>query len=198
MKVVFATHNQHKLEEVQAVFDDKLFSLCSLAEWSNIPPEETASTFVENALIKARYAAQLTGLPALADDSGILIDALGGAPGLYSSRVAGPDATAAENRQALLNILRQKGIHSSRAKFYCVMVMIQEPGDPQPIIGEGVWHGEVKADEKGQHGFGYDPMFFVPKYGCMAAELAPEVKLHESHRYLALQNLIQSFKESKK
>ena len=146
-------------------------------------------SFVENALLKARHAARATGLPAVADDSGICVDALDGAPGLYSARYAGGHGDAAANNAKLLEALRDVPDAQRTARFYCVVVLLRHAEDPQPLIAEGAWEGRILHAPRGGHGFGYDPLFLDPGTGLSAAELAPEVKNRISHRGRALETL---------
>ncbi|ASR45057.1 non-canonical purine NTP pyrophosphatase, RdgB/HAM1 family [Xanthomonas citri pv. mangiferaeindicae] len=152
---------------------------------------ETGTTFVENALIKARHASATTGLPALADDSGLIVDALGGAPGLYSARYAGTPTDDAANNAKLLEALRDVPEDRRTARFYAVIVVLRHADDPQPLIAEGAWEGRILESPCGQHGFGYNPVFLDPEHGLTAAEMAPELKNRLSHRARALQALRQ-------
>jgi XTP/dITP diphosphohydrolase len=153
--------------------------------------EETASTFVENALLKARHAARATGLPALGDDSGLCVDALHGAPGLYSARYGGVHGDAARNIARLLEEMRDIPGQARGARFYCVLVLLRGVDDPQPLIAEGSWEGRILERPRGDRGFGYDPVFFDPDNACSAAELDPVVKNVISHRGRALAALKQ-------
>ncbi len=190
MKVVFASGNAGKVREV----GDMLAPL----EWTVIPQtalfdaeaEETGLTFVENALIKARFACAHTGLPAIGDDSGLEVAALGGAPGIYSSRFAGPDATDSSNIDKLLEALAGVPAGARQASFYCAMVFLRHAEDPTPIIALGRWNGEILEAPRGQGGFGYDPVFYVPSEGCSAAELPAARKHQLSHRAQALHSLV--------
>jgi XTP/dITP diphosphohydrolase len=156
--------------------------------------EETGLTFVENAILKARNAARHTGLPALADDSGIEVDALNGAPGIYSARYAGPGATDEENLLKLLAAL--EGLPEDRrgARFQCVIAYLRHAEDPTPLICQGTWEGRILAAPRGANGFGYDPVFFVPEEGVSSAELAPEIKNRLSHRGQALRRLLEGLR----
>ncbi len=178
--VVLASHNKGKLAELHSLFADIGRELIALPDRSAIAPEETASTFVENALIKARHAAELTGLPALADDSGLCVHALAGAPGVRSARYAGTHASDAENNAALLRAMAD--VTDRRAYFFCVLVYLREPQDPEPLIAAGRWPGEILNAARGEHGFGYDPLFFDPTQHFTSAEMAREVKNRLSHR----------------
>jgi XTP/dITP diphosphohydrolase len=176
--LLLATHNDGKVREFARLLPG--FTLTGARALQLDAPEETGQTFIENALIKARAGAQASGLPTLADDSGLIVPSLGGAPGVYSSRYAGPEATDQENWQALLKAL--EGNPDRRAAFYCVLVLLSHPEDPCPRIAEGLWAGEIALAPEGEGGFGYDPVFWVPSHGCTAARLAPEEKAAQSHR----------------
>lgn len=176
--LLLATHNDGKVQEFARLLPD--FALTGARALQLDAPEETGQTFIENALIKARAGAQASGLPALADDSGLIVPRLGGAPGVYSSRYAGPEATDQDNWQALLKALEGPG--DRRAAFYCVLVLMSHPDDPCPRIAEGLWAGEIALAPEGEGGFGYDPVFWVPSHGRTAARLAPEEKAAQSHR----------------
>ncbi len=178
--VVLASHNAGKLAELHSLFAGINRELIALPDRSAIAPQETAATFVENALIKARHAAELTGLAALADDSGLCVHALSGAPGVRSARYAGEHASDAENNLALLRAMAD--VTDRRAYFFCVLVYLREPRDPEPLIAAGRWPGEILHAPRGEHGFGYDPLFFDPAQRCTSAEMAREVKNKLSHR----------------
>ena len=188
-KLVVASGNRGKLAELRRLLGDTGIECISQGELGVDDVEETASTFVENALLKARHAARLTGLPALADDSGLCVDALGGAPGLRSARYAGEGADAQANTAKLLSALEHLPEAQRTARFYCVLVLLRHADDPQPLIAEGEWHGRILRAATGAGGFGYDPVFFDPDRGVSAAELAPEVKNRISHRGRALSAL---------
>jgi len=186
MRFVLASANRHKADEISG----RLPAQVELALQSDLgvsSPPEPASTFVENALIKARYACEATGLPAIADDSGLCVAALDGAPGIVSARYAGEGATDAENIDRLLQELA--GEQHRAAFFYCALVCLRTPGDPAPIITEGQWWGEIAEQASGAHGFGYDPVFFLPELGKTAAELTTDEKHAISHRGQALKQL---------
>ena len=178
--VVLASHNKGKLAELHSLFAGMNRELIALPDRTAVAPEESASTFVENALIKARHAAELTGLPALADDSGLCVHALDGAPGVRSARFAGATASDADNNSALLRAMAE--VADRRAYFFCVLVYLREPQDPEPLIAAGRWPGEILRAPRGEHGFGYDPLFFDPTQGCTSAEMARDVKNRLSHR----------------
>jgi XTP/dITP diphosphohydrolase len=164
------------------------------SEYSVPDIEETGLTFVENALLKARNAAQHTGLPAIADDSGLEVDALDGAPGIYSARYAGEGASDEDNLLKLLDSLRDVDDARRSARFQCLMVYMRHATDPTPRIFQGTWEGRILHRPRGEHGFGYDPIFYVPGQQCASAELAPEVKNSLSHRGQALQQLVDSLR----
>lgn len=187
--LVVASGNRGKLVEFRQLLGAVGIEPVGQGELGVDDIEETASTFVENALLKARHAARVTGLAALADDSGLCVDALGGAPGLYSARYAGPGVDPAANIDKLLAELQDLPESQRCARFYCVVVLLRHPEDPQPLIAEGEWHGRILHAPRGTGGFGYDPVFFCPQQGLSAAELAPEVKNRISHRGRALEQL---------
>lgn len=186
MKLVLASSNPGKLAELRDLLGDTDIELVAQSDLGVEDAEETATTFVENALLKARHAAAITGLPALADDSGICVDALGGAPGLYSARYSGVHGDAQANIDKLLAALHGEPPARRTAHFYAVIVMLRHAGDPQPIIAEGVWPGVILEQRRGEGGFGYDPVFFDPQTGQSAAELEAGVKNRMSHRGRAL------------
>ncbi|HZP67335.1 MAG TPA: RdgB/HAM1 family non-canonical purine NTP pyrophosphatase [Rudaea sp.] len=186
-KLVLASGNAGKLAELRELFAGSGIELVAQGELGIADADETARTFVENALLKARHAARSTGLPALGDDSGLCIDALGGAPGLYSARYAGEHGNAAANIAKLLDVMR--GIGERGAHFYCSVALLRHADDPAPLIAEGRWHGRILDAPRGTRGFGYDPVFFDPEHGMSAAELDPALKNRISHRGRALAQL---------
>lgn len=188
-KLVVASGNHGKLAELRQLLASGGIQCIGQGELGVGEVEETASTFVENALLKARHAALATGLAALADDSGLCVDALGGAPGLHSARYAGAGADAPANIARLLAALDGRPEAQRSARFYCVLVLLRHPDDPQPLIAEGEWHGHILNAPRGGGGFGYDPVFLDPVHGVSAAELDPSVKNRISHRARALQQL---------
>lgn len=188
-KIVLATGNQGKVKEMADVLADLGFEVIAQTDLGIESPEETGLTFVENALLKARYAAEKSGLPAIADDSGLVVNALNGAPGLYSARYAGEDGNDAKNRQKLLAELAHVPEEKRQAKFVSCIVLLQHPTDPSPIIAEGECHGVIGFEEKGENGFGYDSLFFSPEQGCTFAELETVEKKKISHRARALKIL---------
>ncbi len=187
--LVLASHNAGKLAEMREILADLPLQVTSAAELGLGDVEETGLTFVENALLKARAACQATGLPALADDSGLIVDALGGAPGLYSARYAGVPGNAAANNAKLLEAMAGIPDGERGARFYAVIVLLRHATDPQPLICEGRWEGRITHAPRGTHGFGYNPVFLDERHGLTAAEMEPALKNAISHRALALQQL---------
>lgn len=189
-KILLATHNAGKVREFNAIFATRSLEIVSQAGY-NIPAvEETGLSFVENAILKARNAARFSGLPALADDSGLEVDVLQGAPGVYSARYAGIHSSDEDNNSKLLTVLRGVAESSRTARFRCVLVLMRHAEDPSPLIAQGIWEGAILNELRGTHGFGYDPLFLVPELGCSAAELEPDVKNRLSHRAKALKVLL--------
>ena len=190
VKVVLASSNPGKLAELHALLEPAGMDVVSQDAFGVEPPEETGLTFVENALIKARAACAATGLPALADDSGVVVDALGGAPGVRSARYAGDGASDADNLARLLEALAGVEPPDRGAAFVCALVYLRHAHDPCPIVCEGVWRGRILDAPRGGGGFGYDPVFFVESLGRTAAELSREEKNAVSHRGQALAQLL--------
>lgn len=188
-QIVLASHNAGKLKELQAMLGDTV-QLRSIGEFSSIEPEETGLSFVENAILKARNAARISGMPALADDSGLAVDFLGGAPGIYSARYADGKGDAANNAK-LLDVLKDVPQEQRGAQFVCVLALVRHADDPLPILCEGLWHGRILTEASGEHGFGYDPLFWVPERNCSSAELSPGDKNQISHRARAMSLLRQ-------
>lgn len=188
--IVLASGNAGKLREFNHLLENSNFTIRSQSEFNTVEAEETGLTFVENALIKARNAAQTSGLPALADDSGIEVDALMGRPGIYSARFASDNATDADNVLKLLQNLEGIDTNKRSARFQCVLVYLRHSEDPTPLIYQGTWNGQILSAPQGDNGFGYDPIFYVADYKCSAAELTPEIKNRISHRGQALQQLL--------
>ncbi|MCF6325382.1 MAG: RdgB/HAM1 family non-canonical purine NTP pyrophosphatase [Gammaproteobacteria bacterium] len=190
-KIVLASGNQDKVREIGALLADLDFEIVPQSDFGLTEAEESGLTFVENAIIKARHAAHHTGLAAIADDSGLEVDALNGAPGIYSSRFAGIDATAQQNLDKLLIDLKDTHEATERtARFQCVIVYLEHETDPTPIICQGSWEGRILFESHGTNGFGYDPVFYIPDHHCTSAELPPEVKNGLSHRGKALKQLL--------
>lgn len=189
-KIVLATGNAGKLKELRALLADQPFDIVSQKDLGVSDADETGLSFVENAILKARHASRITGMPALADDSGLCVDVLGGAPGIYSARYAGPGANDADNNRKLLETLLPLRTQSPlTARFVCVLVLVRHADDPLPLICQGEWAGEILAQPRGEQGFGYDPLFFVPSDNMSGAELPRARKNALSHRGLALQQL---------
>jgi XTP/dITP diphosphohydrolase len=186
MKWVIASSNAGKLREFREMLGDSGIEFVTQGELGIGDADETGLTFVENALLKARKAARETGMPALGDDSGLCVDALGGAPGLYSARFAGVHGNAGANIDKLLDALRDVPQAQRGAHFYAVIVLLRHAEDPQPLIAEGVWSGRILYERRGDGGFGYDPVFFDPELGVCAAELDAQRKNRISHRGRAL------------
>lgn len=189
-KLVLASGNQGKLLELSTLLETLGYQVGSQATLGVPAVTETGTTFVENAIIKARNAAHHTGLAALADDSGIEVDALDGAPGVYSARFSGANATAESNNALLVEKLRSVPAPQRTARFRSVIVFMRTATDPSPIICEGCWEGLIQLEPEGDGGFGYDPYFFLPQNGCTSAELNAAEKNHLSHRGQALRQLI--------
>jgi len=196
-KVVLASNNPGKLKEFSAILSSVGMNMVPQGELGVSEAEEPYATFVENALTKARHASAATGLPALADDSGLCVDALSGAPGVYSARYAamnegGQKSDSANNR---LLVSRLAGVANRQASYIAVLVYVRSVDDPRPIIAEGIWQGEIVDMPRGGHGFGYDPHFHLPELGQTVAELEPSVKNSISHRAQALKKLLQALRE---
>lgn len=192
-RIVLASGNEGKLVELQAILSEKQIELVPQSEFSISEANETGLSFVENAIIKARHACSKTGLPAIADDSGIEVDALNGEPGIYSARyagVSGPEADA-ENNAKLLTELEQVAEQDRTARFQCAIVYLRHEKDPMPLICQGTWEGRILFSAVGANGFGYDPLFYVPTHNCASAELDPILKNSISHRGQALTQLMQ-------
>lgn len=187
-KLVLASNNAKKMKELNALLAPLGFEVIPQGQLGIPEAEEPHCTFIENALAKARHAAEASGLPALADDSGLCVAALGGAPGVYSARYAGEPKSDARNNAKLLADLA--GQTDRRAHFACVLVLVRSADDPQPIIAEGEWHGTILEAQRGADGFGYDPLFYVPTHCQTAAELDGAIKNTLSHRGQAMQKLI--------
>ena len=188
-RLVLATSNVGKLREISEILEDTSFEVAPQSAYDVSDVEETGSSFVENALIKARNASLTSGLPAIADDSGLVVDALGGAPGIRSARYAGPGATDQENLEKLLRAVTEVPPARRQARFYCLMTFLRHPEDPVPLICQGVWEGTIVSNPRGENGFGYDPVFLVPGHDRTAAELDSKTKNRLSHRGQALTKL---------
>lgn len=192
-QIVLASGNSGKLREFSQLLAPLGFSLTPQSEFDVPEAAETGLSFVENAIIKARHAAKITGLPALADDSGLEVDALHGAPGIYSSRFAGSDASDGDNIEALLNALQDVPDGERSGRFQCVLVFMRHAEDPTPLICQGTWQGQILLEAAGDGGFGYDPIFFVPETDCSAAELSDQQKHAISHRGQAMRRFLEEF-----
>ncbi|MYN30376.1 MULTISPECIES: RdgB/HAM1 family non-canonical purine NTP pyrophosphatase [Duganella] len=191
-RLILASNNKGKLKEFNELLSTVGFSVHAQGEYDVPEADEPFHTFVENALQKARHAARITGLPALADDSGVCVNALGGAPGVYSARFAGePKSDARNNEKMIVELAKHE---DKSAYYYCVLVFVRHADDPQPIIADGRWNGVMVDTPRGEGGFGYDPYFFIPSLGKCAAELAPEEKNALSHRGQALRALVEKLK----
>lgn len=191
-RIVLASNNPGKLREIGQLLADWHIDVLPQNNFDVPEAEETGLTFVENAILKARNAAHHTGLPAIADDSGIEVDALNGAPGIYSARFAGAGASDNDNLQKLLRELKDVPEEKRAARFQCLMVYMRHEHDPVPLIFQGTWEGRILLEPAGSGGFGYDPVFYVPERNCASAELAPADKNRLSHRGKALQQLLAS------
>lgn len=187
--ILLASSNAGKLSETKAILRDLPYTCIALDLEKITLPEETGETFVENALIKARAACNASGLPAIADDSGLIVPALDGAPGIYSARFAGSHATDKENCDKLLQTMRGFTTSQRQAYFHCTFVFMRHANDPVPLIAEGSWHGIIAETPQGDHGFGYDPLFYIPALGCTSASLSMKEKNTLSHRAMALNQL---------
>lgn len=193
-QIVLASGNPGKLREMAPPLAALDIAVVPQSAFEIGEVEESASTFVENALLKARHAATLASLPAIADDSGLIVDALDGAPGVFSARYAGSGASDEQNIDKLLGALKGVPDDTRTARFYCVLVYLSGPADPMPLIFEGTWEGKILQQPTGDGGFGYDPVFYVPAKGCTAAQLTLEQKNALSHRGQALRKLIQGLR----
>lgn len=190
MKVIVASDNLGKIKEIQSYLEDLFITLIPQKDYHVPSIEETGLSFIENALLKARHAAKYCDLPALADDSGLAVDALGGAPGIYSARYAGPLAKDKDNINKLLQATAHIPEENRQASFYCALVYVRNALDPVPIICLGKWDGTLLREPQGENGFGYDPIFYVPDAKCSAAELSDVQKNTLSHRAKAMKMLI--------
>lgn len=194
MKIVIASDNKGKLKELQEVLAPLNFEFVPQSKFGVMGPEETGLSFIENAILKARYASAETDLPALADDSGLCVNALGGAPGIYSARYAGEDCDSQKNINKLLDSIKSIKGEDRSAHFYCALAFVRHATDPAPIIGIGQWFGRILEEPAGESGFGYDPIFFIPHLNCTAAQLSMNSKNSISHRAKALQEMSDKLK----
>ncbi|MEA1062315.1 XTP/dITP diphosphatase [Erwinia sp. HR93] len=193
-KVVLATGNAGKVRELASLLEDFGLQIVAQSDLGVESAEETGLTFIENAILKARHASRITGLPAIADDSGLAVDALGGAPGIYSARYAGAETSDRANLEKLLDALTQVPDGQRKARFHCVLVFLRHADDPTPLVCHGQWEGEIAHRSSGTGGFGYDPVFYVPSEGKTAAELTQEEKRARSHRGQALTQLLDALR----
>lgn len=193
--IVLATGNLGKVKELDNLLSHYGFTVKPQSEFNVSDADETGTTFIENAIIKARHAAEITGLPAIADDSGLEVDALNGAPGIYSARYSGANANDALNNTKLLQAMAD--IENRSARFHCVLVFMKHHLDPTPIVCHGVWEGEILTEAKGDQGFGYDPLFWLAEQQMTSAELPRELKNQLSHRGQALKLLVQHLEQFK-
>ena len=192
-KIILASNNKGKIAEFNTMLDG-IYQVVSMSDMQVKEVPETGLTFVENALIKARNASEQSGLPALSDDSGIVVDALNGEPGIYSARYAGNHGDDEANTQKLLDKMEDVSDGKRTARFWCAIVFVEHTNDPTPIIVQRGWEGEILRKKAGDNGFGYDPIFYVPTHGCTSAELSPEIKNSISHRGKALVALLEELK----
>ena len=188
--LVLASRNAKKAAELQALLAPLGYEVLPVTQFSDLEPEESAPTFIENALIKARHAASVSGLPALADDSGLEVACLGGAPGVYSARYAGVPSNDVANNAKLLAALEGRPVAERGARFICALALLQSADDPVPTLALGTWAGQILTSPRGTQGFGYDPLFWCAEQQCSAAELPAAVKNQMSHRGRALQSLL--------
>lgn len=193
-RIVLASNNPGKVREISEMLTGESIEIISQAELKVPDIEETGLSFVENAILKARNASRLTGLPAIADDSGIELPALNGRPGIYSARYAGEGATDEANLKKLIEDIRPLPEDQREAQFVCVMVYMRHAEDPVPLIAQGIWQGIAITEPRGENGFGYDPIFYLPDNLCTSAELSPEYKNNLSHRGKALRRLVNLLK----
>ncbi len=190
LSLVLASNNAKKVAEFTRLFDEFQYKVVPQGEMNIPSPPETGLTFVENALLKARHASAIAKLPALADDSGLVVDALDGAPGIYSARFAGPDANDRDNNRKLLATLTNLATEKRSCHYHCSLVLVRHAADPDPLICQGRWHGTLLTQEQGTGGFGYDPLFWIKEQQCSVAELDTEAKNQLSHRGIATRLLV--------
>lgn len=195
MQVILASNNQKKLGELSSLLNDLGLELIKQGALNIPEADETGTTFIENSIIKAKHACELSGLPAIADDSGLVVDALSGEPGVYSSRYAGNDASDEDNLAKVIQQLKQLNQQESSARFHCVISYMRNHQDPAPIICHGVWEGVIRIQRQGDKGFGYDPIFWLPEHHCTAAQMEQALKNQLSHRGQAMMQLITQLKQ---
>jgi len=193
--IVLASNNTGKIKEFNDLLSHVGFDVKPQSEFNVQDADETGLSFIENAILKARHACVHTGLPALADDSGIEVDYLKGAPGIYSARFAGDHGNSEANNALLLKKLEGVPDFERTARFHCVLAYLRHKDDPTPLVFHGIWEGRIVTDPEGQEGFGYDPLFYVPECGCSAASLPRDIKNQISHRAKALKQLLTAFQE---
>ncbi len=193
LQIVLATNNPGKLSELRTMLSVLPIEWIPQSEFKIPDAEETGKTFIENAILKARHATKLSGLPALADDSGLVVDALDGAPGVYSSRYAGENASDEERNQKLLDEMKDVPLYARTAAYHCVLALVEYENDPVPLICHGIWEGSILIAPKGHNGFGYDPIFYVPTHKRSAAELSNAEKNSVSHRGQVVDQLLEVF-----
>ena len=193
-KIVLASNNKGKVRELSEMLSSLDMEVLPQASFNIDDADETGLTFVENAILKARHASAIAGLPAIADDSGLEVDALNGAPGIYSARYSGEDATDEKNLLKLLEALKDVPEEKRTARFQCLLVYLRHAEDPTPLICQGTWEGVITTEPAGDNGFGYDPVFFVPEHNCTSAQLSAEQKNALSHRGQALTKLLTALK----
>lgn len=194
MKIVIASDNQNKLKELEVTLGGLDFDFVPQSKFGVIGPEETGLSFIENAILKARHASKETDLPAIADDSGLCVNALGGAPGIYSARYSGPECDSDKNIQKLLESIKSIKGEDRAAHFYCSIAYVRHATDPAPLVAIGQWFGRILEEPVGEKGFGYDPVFFIPHLNCSAAELPMDNKNQISHRAKAIKDLGEKLK----
>ena len=192
--IAVATNNKNKLKEIKQMLESTNLNLKSLEDLGGSSPKEDKNTFIENSIIKARYLANHSGFPTLADDSGLVVPDLNGMPGVISARFAGNNASDENNRKKLTEELIKKNVKEAKAYFYSLLVFFRYPNDPAPIITEGKWHGIIRQFDSGKNGFGYDPMFFIPELGKTSAEMDPVEKNKISHRGKAMRKMLELLK----
>ncbi|OMH39575.1 RdgB/HAM1 family non-canonical purine NTP pyrophosphatase [Motiliproteus sp. MSK22-1] len=190
-QIVLASSNSGKLREFNQVLSGLEYEVLPQSHFDVTDAEETGLSFVENAILKARHASRISGLPALADDSGLEVDVLDGAPGIYSARFAGEGANDEANNHKLLEKLAAVPEQQRSARFQCLLVFVRHAADPTPVICQGTWEGRILTEPRGSNGFGYDPLFYIPSLGCCSAELMPEQKNSLSHRAQAVAQLVE-------
>lgn len=189
-QIVLASGNKGKLREFNQLLASLDYEVLPQSAFTDTEADETGLSFVENAILKARHATRISGLPALADDSGLEVDALGGAPGIYSARFAGDQASDEDNNHKLINMLSGFNPEKRAARFQCVLVFMRHAEDPTPLVCQGTWEGVIVDVPRGSNGFGYDPLFYIPELDCCSAELSPEQEGQLSHRSKAVAQLL--------